>query len=93
MYAIRSYYELGNHLYLDLQLVPAAEGKLAGALEYADLIVAGLDSGLLLFTREGELIEQLGPAAGVPAGIQAVGTDTAGKLVVKTARGDSYNFV
>jgi len=88
--------QLGNRLYRDLQQVPVAEGKLAGALEYADLIVAGLDSGLLLFTREGELIEQLGPAAGVPAGIQAVGTDTTGKLVVKTALGDyrtDENFI
>jgi len=88
--------QLGNHLYLDLQPVPAAEGKLAGALEYAGLVVAGLDSGLLLFTRDGELIEQLGPAAGVPAGIQAVGTDTAGKLAIKTALGDyrtDENFI
>ena len=49
--------------------------------------LAGLDSGLLLFTREGELIEQLGPAAGIPGGIQAVGTDSTGRLLIKTARG------
>jgi len=80
--------QLGNHVYRDLQLVPAADGTLAGALPYAGLIVAALDSGLLLFTSEGELIEQLGPAAGVPAGIQAVGTDGNGKLVIRTAQGN-----
>jgi hypothetical protein len=88
--------QLGNHIYWNLQPVPTANGTLAGALEYAGLVVAGLDSGLLLFTREGELIEQLGPAAGVPAGIQAIGTDTAGKLVIKTASGDYWtdeNFI
>jgi hypothetical protein len=79
--------QLGNHVYRDLQLIPNTEGKLAGAVEYAGLIVAGLDTGLLLFTSEGELIEQLGPAAGVPAGIQAVGTNGEGKLLIKTAEG------
>jgi hypothetical protein len=88
--------QLGNQIYRDLQLVPTAEGILAGALEYAGLIVAGLDSGLLLFTSTGELIEQLGAAAGVPAGIQAIGTDSNGKLVIKTALGDyrtDENFI
>ena len=79
--------QLGNDIYLDLQRVPSAVGTLAGAVEFADLIVAGLDEGLLLFTASGELIEQLGTAAGVPAGIQAVGTDTTGNLVIKTAKG------
>jgi uncharacterized iron-regulated membrane protein len=88
--------QLGNQLYLDLQPVPAAEGRLAGAVEFADLIVAGLEEGLLLFTAGGELIEQLGTAAGVPAGIQAVGTTATGKLVIKTAQGNyqtNENFI
>jgi PepSY-associated TM region len=88
--------QLGKHIYRDLQLVRTAEGTLAGAVEYAGLIVAGLDSGLLLFTSAGELIEQLGPAAGVPAGIQAVGTDGDGKLVIRTAQGNyltDENFI
>jgi hypothetical protein len=80
--------QLGNHIYRDLQLVPSAEGTLAGAVEFADLIVAGLEEGLLLFTAGGELIEQLGHAAGVPAGIQAVGTSATGKLVIRTAQGN-----
>jgi hypothetical protein len=87
---------LGNDIYLDTQLVPAAEGTLAGAVEIADLVVAGLKEGLLLFTAEGELIEQLGAAAGVPAGIQAVGTDANGNLVIKTAQGNyqtDENFI
>jgi uncharacterized iron-regulated membrane protein len=88
--------QLGNDIYRDLQPVPTAEGSLAGAVAFADLIVAGLEEGLLLFTAGGELIEQLGPAAGVPAGIQAVGTDAAGKLVIKTAQGNyqtDENFI
>ncbi len=88
--------QLGNRLYWNLQLVPAAEGTLAGAQEYAGLIVVGLDSGLLLFTLEGELVEQLGAAAGVPADIQALGTDSEGKLVIRTATGDYHtdeNFI
>ena len=92
----RALSQLGNHIYLDLQPVPAAEGTLAGAVQFADLIVAGLEEGLLLFTAGGELIEQLGTAAGVPAGIQAVGTSPTGKLVIKTAQGNyqtDANFI
>lgn len=88
--------QLGNHIYWNLQPVPHVDGTLAGALEFAGLTVAAMDSGLLLFTRGGELIEQLGTAAGVPAGIQAIGTDTAGKLLVRTAQGDFHtdgNFI
>jgi hypothetical protein len=80
--------QLGKQLYWNLQPVPAADGVLAGALEYAGLIVVGLDNGLLLFTRDGELIEWLGTTAGVPSGIQAVGMDAARKLVIKTTLGD-----
>jgi uncharacterized iron-regulated membrane protein len=79
--------QLGNSVYRDLQLLPSAEGALAGAVEFADLIVTGLEGSLLLFTASGELIEQLGPAAGVPAGIQAIGSNPTGKLVIKTAQG------
>lgn len=89
--------QLGERVYWNLQPVPAAAGALAGAVDYAGLTVAGFAGGLLLFTTEGELIEQLGPAAGVPADIQAVGTDTAaGYLVVKTSLGDyrtDENFI
>jgi hypothetical protein len=88
--------QLGNHIYWNDQLVPANGGTLAGAVDYAGLTVAGLDSSLLLFTRSGELIEQLGTAAGVPPGIEAIGTDSDGKLVVKTAQGDyrtDENFI
>ena len=88
--------QLGNQLYWNLQPVPASGGALAGAVEYAGMTVAGLENGLLLFTRSGELIEQLGPAAGVPAVITAVGSDSDGKLVVRTAGGDyrtDENFI
>lgn len=88
--------QLGERIYWNRQPVSTNGGKLAGAVEYAGLTVAGLAGGLLLFTAGGELIEQLGPAAGVPADIQAVGTDSAGSLVVKTLLGDyrtDENFI
>ncbi|HYQ72303.1 MAG TPA: PepSY domain-containing protein [Gammaproteobacteria bacterium] len=79
--------QLGNHIYWNRQLVPATGGTLSGAVQFAGLTVAGLDDSLLLFTREGDLIEQLGSAAGAPTGIQAVGTDATGKLAVRTVQG------
>jgi len=79
---------LGERIYWNTRLVPAVAPSLSGAVAYAGLVVVALDDRVLLFTRDGELIEELGPATGVPAGIQAVGTDNAGGLVIKTIRGN-----
>jgi hypothetical protein len=42
---------------------------------------------LTLLNRDGELIETLGNAAGVPAGMQAIGTTTDSAIAIKTAHG------
>ncbi len=78
---------VGKQVYWNTELVPQVDGPLLGALGYSDLVVAAVEGGLLLFTLEGELIEQLGGNAGVPAGMQAIGLAPAGKLAIRAAHG------
>jgi len=80
--------QVGEHIFWNTRRVPLVEGPLAGAIAYAGLVVVALEDSLLLFTRDGELIEELGPATGTPAGIQAIGSDDAGRLLVRTGHGD-----
>ena len=77
---------VGEYIYWDTEKIPGLKAPLIGVIEYADLIVIAVEERLLLFTRAGELIEQLGRAAGVPSGMRAVGLAD-GNLVIRTVQG------
>ena len=78
---------VGSHLYWDTTRIPQASAPLAGAVRFADLVVIGIEGQLLLFTPDGELIERIDGAAGVPAGMQALGLTPAGELAIHAAHG------
>jgi hypothetical protein len=79
--------EAGERVYWNTRLLGDVSAPLIGAVEYADLVIIAVEGRLLLFTPAGELIEQLGGAAGVPAGMQAVGTTSTGMLIIHAAHG------
>ena len=64
------------------------EGTLIGFVMLADFMVVAVEGELLLLTPGGRLIERLAGIHGVPAGMQAVGLDRAGRLVVRASHGD-----
>jgi hypothetical protein len=78
--------QVGDQVYWNTRRLPAIEARLQGAVSFAGLVIVALEDSLLLFTEQGELIEQLGTAAGVPAPVRAIGLTTGG-LVVKTTTG------
>ena len=78
---------VGEYIYWDTTRIPQVPSPLIGAVQYADLVVVGIEGRLLLFTPEGELIEQLDGAAGVPAGMQALGVTPDYKLAIHAAHG------
>jgi hypothetical protein len=79
---------VGGHVYWNDVRLEQVAPPLIGALEFADLIVVGIEGQLLLFTPQGDLIERLDGATGVPAGMQALGIATDGKLAIRAAHGD-----
>jgi hypothetical protein len=80
--------QLNERLYLDVEELPGRYGSLVGALTLRDMIVVAADGQLLLLTPEGELIERLGDAEGVPSGIRAIGVNATGELVIRAVHGD-----
>ena len=79
--------EMGTQIYWNTTPIPQAATPLMGAVVAHDLVIIGVEGQLLLFTPGGELIERLDNTSGVPAGVQSLGLDTAGDLVVRTAHG------
>lgn len=79
--------QAGDLIYWNTGLIPQAQAPLIGAVAMADLVVVGIEGKLLLFTPGGELIERLDGAAGVPAGMQAIGLTPGGRLAIQAAHG------
>ncbi|MGD2137559.1 MAG: PepSY domain-containing protein [Gammaproteobacteria bacterium] len=78
----------GDHVYWNSTRLERISPPLLGALAFSDLIVIGTEGQLLLFTPQGELIERLDGAAGVPAGMRALGLAADGRLAIRAAHGD-----
>lgn len=75
----------GERLYLDSQPLPIQlEEPLVGTVALPSMIIAASRNHLLLFTSEGELIEQLGKLDGIPENIEAITTDNHGRLLLKS---------
>jgi len=82
--------QLGDMLYLDnLKLTESTNG-LIGFVLLRDFMVVAVEQELLLLSTAGKVIEHLKGIHGVPAGMQAVGTDREGNFVVQ---GNHGNYV
>ena len=79
--------QVGDRIYWNTTQVPQLSARLVGAVNYPDFAVVAIEGELLLFSRRGELIERLGGAAGVPAGMQAIGITSHGTLAIHAAHG------
>lgn len=77
---------LGGRLFLNGRQIVERMGEIKGALELDGMLVAGSARELLLFTKQGELIERLG-AASLPGPISGLGRTKHGALVLRTAAG------
>lgn len=83
--------QLGERFYFDGRELAGREAdeddNLIGAVQLGDNIVVAVEGHVMLFSVSGELIETLGGAEGVPAGMRAIGIDQ-DKLVVRASHGD-----
>ena len=80
--------QVGTQIYWNTTSIPEAPPPLLGAVISHGLVVIGIEKQLLLFTPDGELVERLDNTADFPAGIQSLGLNSAGDLVVRTAHGN-----
>ncbi len=80
--------QLGERLYYDARELPERADRLIGAVQLRSTLAVAVAGRLLLLSSEGELIERLGDAEGVPAGMQRLGVAAHGRLVIRAAHGD-----
>ncbi len=76
-----------NRLFLDNEEIAYCEAPLHSALSFESGFVAVCRDQLLLLSNEGEIIERLSEAYGLPANIQALGQGSSG-LWLRTETGD-----
>lgn len=79
--------QLGERLYLDGQELHAHGSQLVGAAALPDMLLAAFATHLLLLTPQGEVIEDVSGAEGLPAEVRAVTADGE-KVLLHTTRGD-----
>lgn len=78
--------QIGERLYLDRTQLADSAPRLVGAVALPAAIAVVLEGRVMLLTPQGELMETLGSAEGVPSGIRAVGVED-GRLIVEAAHG------
>jgi hypothetical protein len=78
---------LDGRVYFDRQELATMRGRLDGAVLLKGAVAAAVEGDLWLLTPDGSVIERLGGAQGVPAGLRALGLDRKGRLVAQAAQG------
>ena len=79
--------QVGERVYFNKREVANEVKKLIGIVSIDDIYTFAFDGQLTLFTEEGETIEHLTGAEGVPAGMKEIGHDDQGNVVIKAAHG------
>ncbi len=75
---------MGEDLYMDQKELRGNSRQLVGASFINDIFVIAVNEHILLLTPDGEQIDYLGGKDGVPSGIQQIGIDASGSIVVRT---------
>lgn len=78
--------QLGERVYFNEQELLGNGGELRGAISLNNVFVIARERELILLTPEGETIEHIGNAGGLPAGLKKMGVEN-GRLVLQAAHG------
>lgn len=77
---------MGDNLYVNKQLLAGNYTTPIGAIAFPHFLAVALKNKVLLLTHEGEVIEQLGELQGVPAGMEKIGQQKDGGIIVKAGQ-------
>ncbi|MCZ6525738.1 MAG: PepSY domain-containing protein [Gammaproteobacteria bacterium] len=79
--------QVGERLFFNRELFDERTEALHGAVAFDGMIVIAVKDRLFLVSRQGEMIEKLGGAEGVPAGMKNIGVSVDNQLVISAAHG------
>lgn len=82
----RTISQFGTEIFVDAKPVTHIERAILGGIMLDDLMVLATDDALVLLNHDGEFIERMGAAAGVPPNIQNIGLFH-GEPIVQTRDG------
>ena len=96
--------QIDERIYFNNKKIVNDVNKLVGLVNIDDFYVIAYDGKLILLTAEGEILEYLGGAEGVPAGMKAIGNDDQNNIIIQSAHGfyrvnldalqwDEYDFI
>jgi len=96
--------KIDGHIYFNNKKIVDNTNKLIGVVNTNDTYTVAYDDKIILLTVEGEILESLGGAEGVPAGMKAIGNDEKNNIVIQSAHGyyrvnldtlqwDEYSFL
>ena len=96
--------QVGERVYFNENEIINDANKLIGVVNVNDINVIAYDGKLILLTNEGDILESLGGAEGVPAGMKAIGHDDQNNIIIQSAHGyyrvnvdilkwDEYDFL
>ena len=83
----RVFSEVNSHIYQDTERLAELKAPLIGAVTSQDFIILATLDQLTLVSSDGEVIERLGSAAGVPAGMKSIGMTGDGRIAIEAAHG------
>ena len=81
------YTGINELVFRNTELLDGVKAPLVGTIVYQDFIVIASLDHLTLLSQDGQLIESIGGAGGVPAGMKAIGTTMDGAIAIKAAHG------
>jgi len=79
--------QVGERIYFNDREIAKDVNKLIGIVKINNVYVVAFDDHLTQLTKDGEIIEHLTGAEGVPAGMEAIGYDNQGNVIIKAAHG------
>ncbi len=79
--------QIGERIYFNKKEIAENVQQLIGIISANDIYIIAFDGQLKLLTKEGEVIEHLTGAEGVPAGMKEIGIDQKSDIVIKAAHG------
>jgi len=79
--------QVGERIYFNNKEVANDVNKLIGMTKIQDTYVIAYDGKLMILTNEGEILESLGGAEGIPAGMKTLGIDSQKNIVIESAHG------
>lgn len=79
--------QIGERVYFNQIEIAKDINKLIGVIYVNQIYVVAFDDQLTLLTEQGDIIEHLTSAEGVPAGMKAIGYDAQGDVVIKSSHG------